>query len=124
MLSATVPAKRKPSCGTMPSCRRSDSWWTERKSTSSIVIAPSVGAAERARRAGRNVEVEAVQALGARPVGEVHVVEANVAPHVRELRGGFGVLDVGPLDEHLHDLVECGHRREEGAVELRQLLHR
>ena len=36
MLSATVPAKRKPSCGTIPSWRRSDSWRTSRRSVPSI----------------------------------------------------------------------------------------
>ena len=40
---ATVPAKRKPSCGTIPSCRRSDCCVTSRRSMPSIVIRPSVG---------------------------------------------------------------------------------
>ena len=40
---ATVPAKRKPSCGTMPSWRRSDSCVTSRRSMPSIVIRPSRG---------------------------------------------------------------------------------
>ena len=43
MLSRTVPAKRKPSCGTTPSWRRSDVCFTSRRSTPSIVIRPSRG---------------------------------------------------------------------------------
>ena len=43
MLSAIDPAKRKPSCGTIPSWRRSDSWVTSRRSTPSIVIRPDRG---------------------------------------------------------------------------------
>jgi hypothetical protein len=45
MFSATVPAKRNPSCGTMPSWRRSESCVTSFRSTPSIVIRPLVGAA-------------------------------------------------------------------------------
>ena len=40
---ATVPAKRKPSCGTIPSWRRSEACVTSRRSWPSIVIRPSRG---------------------------------------------------------------------------------
>src|SRR5579862_933553 len=43
MFSATVPAKRKPSCGTIPSWRRSDAIVTSLRSTPAIVIRPLVG---------------------------------------------------------------------------------
>ena len=43
MLSAIEPAKRKPSCGTIPSCLRSDACVTSRRSVPSIVIRPSRG---------------------------------------------------------------------------------
>ena len=43
MFSWTVPAKRNPSCGTIPSWRRSDSWVTSRRSCPSILIRPSRG---------------------------------------------------------------------------------
>ena len=43
MFSRSVPAKRKPSWGTMPSCERSDSCVTWLMSVPSIVIRPSRG---------------------------------------------------------------------------------
>ena len=43
MFSATVLPKRKPSCGTIPSCRRSDRCVTSRRSCPSIEIDPSPG---------------------------------------------------------------------------------
>ena len=80
---------------------------------------------ERDGRPGRDVEVDAVQHLGAGAVGEVDVVEADVAADLgraRSRRRLVGHLRL--LVEHLHDLVERRDRREEGAVELRELLHR
>ena len=43
MFSATVPAKRKPSCGTIPSCPRSDACVTSFRSKPSTLIRPSRG---------------------------------------------------------------------------------
>ncbi len=52
------------------------------------------------------------------------VLEADVAPDVRERRRARPVDDVGRLVEHADDLVERRGRREERVVELRQLLDR
>ena len=65
-----------------------------------------------------------VEHLGAGAVGEVDVVEADVAADVVELARSRLVGDLRLLHEHLHDLVERRDRREERAVELRELLHR
>ena len=43
MLSAIVPLNRNASCGTIPSCRLSDSCVTERRSCPSTRTAPRVG---------------------------------------------------------------------------------
>ena len=142
MFSATVPAKRKPSCGTIPSWRRSDSCVRvtqvaavdEDRTVGRVVeareqlgdrrLAGARMADERDGRAGRDVEVDPVQHLAAGGVAETDAVEPDVAEQPRQLAGVSGVGHLRLLDEHLHDLVEGGDRREEGAVELRELLHR
>ena len=141
MFSAIVPAKRKPSCGTMPSWRRSDSWVTSRRSWPSIVIAPGPRVVEareelrdrrlaRARvaderdgRPRRDVEVEAVQDVGELAVAEVGRARSGRGPR----RGGSSrasgrVHDLRLLVEDGDDPVERGRRREERVVELRELL--
>ena len=142
MLSAIEPAKRKPSCGTIPSCRRSDSWVTvaqvravDRDPTGARVVEareqlrdrglPGARVAdERDGGAGGDVEVEVVEDVGELAVPEADVVEVDVAVDPRELARVGRVDDVGLLVEDGRDPVECGRRREERVVELRELLHR
>src|SRR6267154_1266358 len=101
MFSATVPAKRNPSCGTTPSWRRSD---------------------ECDRRSRRHVEIDAVQYLVAAAVREPHALEADPALDLCELPRARPVDHLGLLVEHAHDLVERSCRRQERVVELRELL--
>ena len=97
MFSATVPAKRNPSCGTMPSCRRSELL----RDVAEVVpvdrdpaLARVVEAGEQLRdrrlarsrltderdgRACGNLEVDVVQDLGQLAVAEADVVEVDSA---------------------------------------------
>ena len=106
MFSHTVPAKRKPSCGTTPSCRRSDD--CVRRSVVAVDRQPAGArlveareelrdrrlacarvADERDGRAGRDVEVDPVQHLVAAPVPEADALEGDVTLDPRErLRAG------------------------------------
>src|SRR5919202_806530 len=86
MFSRTVPAKRKPSCGTIPSWRRSDSCVTSRRSIPSTVTRP-------------DVERDPVEHLGAAAVGEADVVEAHVAGDARQLARTGPVLHLDLLLE-------------------------
>ena len=65
-----------------------------------------------------------MQHLRAGRVLEADVVEADVAAHALEVGRVVGVGHLRLLAEHVHDLVQRGHGREERAVELRELLHR
>ena len=143
MFSRTEPAKRKPSCGTIPSCRRSD-WHgdvaqvvpVDRDATAGRVVEPGEQLDDRRlararvpdegdRPARRDRERDAVQDLGpALGVREVNVVERHLAPDLRQLArvGGVGQPRLGV--EHGEDVVERGRRRQERLVELRELLHR
>ena len=143
MFSATVPAKRKPSCGTIPSWRRSDSCETSRRSTPSIVIAPAgrvveageqlgdrrlagAGVAdERDRRPGRHVERRSRAAPRARGRRRSGRRRTRRGPRSRSSSTRVrGVEHLGLLVEQVGDLVERGDGREERVVELRELLHR
>ena len=77
------------------------------------------GAHQRHGLAGRNVQVDVAQRRGlAVAVGERHVVEADLAPHARQLERARPVAELGLLVEQLEDLVERRHARLVGRVEL------
>ena len=116
---------------------------TSRRSSPSIVIRPCgrvveageqlgdrrlarAGVAdERDRRARGDVEVDPVQHLVAAAVREAHALEADVAARSRARSPAPGrSTHLGLLVEDVGDLVERGGRREERAVELRELLDR
>jgi len=102
MLSVTVPAKRNPSCGTMPSWCRSDAW----AHVAQVVAVDGDAPLERVvepreqlgdRRLARacvpdesdgcpcgDVEVELVQHLGPGPVPEANSIEGDAAVHRRQ----------------------------------------
>ena len=76
-------------------------------------------------RAGGDVEVDPVQHLVAAAVGEANALERDVAVDGARGRGRRGSSTTSRLlVEQAHDLVQRRRRREERAVELRELLHR
>ena len=142
MLSRIEAANRNPSCGTMPSWRRSERTCTSRRSWPSMRIAPSRGVVEarqqlderrlaRARvtdqrdgLAGGDAEVDAVQHLGALAVVEVHAAELDGALDLRQRPGALGVAQLGRGVHHVEDLVERRARRQERVEELGERLDR
>jgi hypothetical protein len=77
---------------------------------------------ERDGRPRRDLEVEVVEHVREVAVAEAHVLEVDTPLDRRELAGVGGVDDLGLLVEYREDPVERRRRREEGVVELRELL--
>ena len=77
---------------------------------------------ERDGRARGDVEVDPVQHLVAAAVREPDALEADVSGDLGQVSRARAVDHLGLLVEDLGDLVERGGRREERAVELRELL--
>ena len=144
MFSRTVPAKRKPSCGTIAELA-AQRRLRDVAQVDAVDRDPPVASGRRsARAASRSSTCPApvwptsatvvpagtsrsmpVQHLGAAAVGEAHVLEADVPVDLAAARLAPGrVDDLGLLVEDVDDLVERRGRGEERVVELRQLLHR
>ena len=86
---------------------------------------PGAGVADESDGCARgDVELQAVQHLGALPVAEANLLEVHMTGDFGERPGVRVVEDLGLLVQHVHDLVECGRGREKRVVELRELLHR
>ena len=145
MFSAIVPLKRKPSCGTTPSWRRSEACVTSRRSWPSTSTAPRrrvveardelgdrrlAGAGRADERDGlarRDLQRQVLQRphrVLAGAVGEADVAQLDLAAQAAELDRVGRVDEVGLLVEQVEDLVERGHAGLVGRVELRELLDR
>ena len=138
----TVPAKRKPSWGTIPSWRRSDAWVTSRRSWPSIVIAPvarvveagkqlrdrrlaRAGVAdERDGRPGRRRRGRCRAGPPARRRSRSDVLEATWPSTCGSATASGASSTSGSSSRTSDDLVQRRRRREERVVELRELLHR
>src|SRR5581483_5688747 len=72
----------------------------------------------------RHNEVYIAQRVLAAPVGEGHVLEADLAAHRRKLGGTRALDEVRLLVEQLEHLVERRHAGLVGGVELWELLDR
>jgi len=129
MFSVTVPAKRKPSCGTMRAGWRSDACVTSRRSWPSIVMRPA-RVVEPARatwrswtcpapvcpeRVRRSFRQERPDRARANTSGPLAVAEANPVEGTRPSTWGRASAPGGrepPVLFHdVHDLVVCRARR-------------
>ena len=143
MLSRIVPANRKPSWGTIPSWRRSESCVTSRRSCPSIVIRPAVRVVEagqqlhQRRLAGAgvadqrhglarlDVKVDAVAApRDAVGVAEAARVEVDRARDRVELTAAGLSVSRGCVSITSKILSSAALAARNVLVELRQLLHR
>src|SRR2546423_3932396 len=79
---------------------------------------------ERNRCPRGDVEIEIEQDVRPVAVPELNVLEADVPGDLGQLAGVVVVHHLRFLVQDVHDLVERSRRREKGAVELRELLHR